>query len=42
MELGMTKEDIKERLLENNIEKTFQYTNIEIIREEIDKWKGGL
>lgn len=42
MELEMTKEDIEESLLDNNIERTFQYSNIKKISEKIDQWKNGL
>lgn len=42
MGIGMTKEDIEGSLFDNNIEKTFQYNNIGIIKGKIDNWKNGL
>lgn len=38
MELNMTNEEIEESLLENNIEKTTRYSNLEALRKEIDRW----
>lgn len=41
-EIGMTKEDVENKLLENNIEKTTKYKNLEKLRKEIDQWQNGL
>ena len=41
-DLGMTDEDIENKLLENNIEKEVQYNNIIKLRKEIDKWQEEL
>ena len=38
----MTKEDVENKLLENNIEKTTKYKNLEKLRKEIDHWQNGL
>jgi hypothetical protein len=42
MGLGMSKKEIDESLLKNNIEKSSQYSNIEELRKLIDQWKNGL
>ncbi len=40
MELGMSEQDIKENLLDNNTVKISQYHNIEKLRIQIDNWKN--
>lgn len=42
MELGMSEQDLKERLFVNNTVKKSQYSNLKNLREQIDNWKNGL
>ena len=42
MELGMSEQDLKERLFVNNTVKQSQYGNLKNLNEQIDNWKNGL